>query len=72
MALLQHKSLGKNAVVLSKRQQLWPGTNMAPTVHFAPPKPTLQLSLEKDFRFGQKSSDGWVGLLEKLNLCNYC
>lgn len=33
---------------------------MAPKVHFAPPKPALQINFERDFYFGQKSVDGWA------------
>lgn len=65
-------STGQSAKMLwfQLKEQIWPGTNMAHKVDFAPPKPTLQISFERDFCFRQKMA-GW-GIAERLNMCYYC
>lgn len=45
---------------------------MAPKIHFALAKPTLQISFGTDFHFEWKGFDGWVRYFsERLNFC-YC
>lgn len=65
-------AFGKNSVAPHKRQQIWSGKNMAPKIHFALPKLTLQISFGRYFHFEWKGFDGWVRCFsERLNLC-YC
>lgn len=51
-------AFGKNSVAPHERQQIWSGKNMAPKIHFALPKPTLQISFGRDFHFEWKDFDG--------------